>query len=84
MTMPQYGTGPWMNALSNDDLLVAEKALHKAFAVIETAQKKLLGRKYDLMRGPAELFMAWDRWSRVSAEVRVRGLQANPVSRKAQ
>jgi hypothetical protein len=79
MRVPSRITATWIDSLTNDNLLVAESRLKSAFAKEERAEKKRTGRSYDLMRGPAELMLAWDRWSRVNAAARGRKLNPNRV-----
>jgi hypothetical protein len=79
MRVPSRITATWIDSLTDDNLLVAESRLKSAFAKEERAEKKRVGRAYDLMRGPAELMLAWDRWSRVNAATRGRKLNPNRV-----
>lgn len=64
----------WIGTLSDDDLIGVEAGLHARFSVLETREKKLRGAKYDLVRCPADVMEAWDRWSRVNAATRSRSL----------
>jgi hypothetical protein len=80
MILPERITYDWMGALDDESLLAAELRLHEVFADEEAVQRKLLGQRYELMRGPAELMSAWDRWSRVHAESRRRKLNPKRVS----
>jgi hypothetical protein len=81
MTLPDRITYDWMGTLDDDSLLDAEWSLHQVFTDEEAAQRRRLGDRYDLMRGPAELLSAWDRWSRVNRETRQRKLNPRRVSR---
>lgn len=74
MRLPERITYQWMGTLDDDALLTAERRLQKAFATEEKAHRRVVGDRYDLMRGPAELLGAWDRWSRVNTETRSRKL----------
>jgi len=74
MRIPGRITAMWIDSLTNDDLLTAESRLKKVFARIERVEKGRLGGAYDLMRGHADLMSAWDRWTRVNAATRSRGL----------
>jgi len=74
MKMPDYITAEWIDSLTDDKLLAADQFLHKAFSTIEGEEKARLGSAYDLMRGPAELMSAWDRWTRVNSAARERRL----------
>ncbi len=64
----------WIETLTNDDLLDVEARVHAKFNILEKREKKARGDKYQLMRGPAELMDAWDRWSRLHAATRDRSL----------
>ena len=77
MRVPPRITATWIDSLTDDNLLLAELRLKNAFAKEERAEKRRQGRAYDLMRGPAELLLAWDRWSRVNAATR--GRKLNPT-----
>ena len=79
MRVPPRITATWIDSLSDENLLLAELRLKNAFAKEERAEKRRLGRAYDLMRGPAELMLAWDRWSRVNAATRTRKLNPTRV-----
>jgi hypothetical protein len=80
MRVPPRITATWIDSLSDENLLLAELRLKNAFAKEERAEKRRLGRAYDLMRGPAELMLAWDRWSRVNAATRTRKLNPTRVT----
>jgi hypothetical protein len=69
MKLPDHVTTAWLQALSDENLLLAETKLHGEFAALEREQKKLLGAAYDMRRAPAELWDAWDRWSRARTHV---------------
>lgn len=81
MKLPERITREWMLTLDNDSLLTAESRLHEAFTAQERAHKRVVGDRYDLMRGPAELLGAWDVWSRVNNETRSRKLNARRAPR---
>ena len=74
MTLPDRITYDWLVALDDDALLTAERTLHQTFTDEEGTQRRRLGDRYELMRGPAELLSAWDRWSRANTEARHRKL----------
>ena len=80
MRVPPRITATWIDSLSDENLLLAELRLKNAVAKEERAEKRRLGRAYDLMRGPAELMLAWDRWSRVNAATRTRKLNPTRVT----
>lgn len=79
MKMPEYITAQWIDSLTDDTLLTVDQLLHKAFTRIESAEKARLGSAYNLMRGPAELMTAWDRWTRVNSAARARRLSPRRV-----
>jgi len=80
--VPERISLAWIETLTNDDLLDVEARVHAKFTVLERREKKVRGDKYQLMRGPAELMDAWDRWSRLHAATRDRSL--NPRREAAQ
>ena len=80
--LPKRITGEWIDSLEDESLLAAEARLHKIFFALEQEQKKLLGDKYDMMRGSEELLDAWGRWSRVSTAARARGLHLRRTARR--
>ena len=65
----------WITTLTNEDLLDVESRVYAQFDVLNKREKKRRGDKYQLMRGPAELMEAWDRWSRINAAARERALK---------
>ncbi len=69
----------WIETLTDDDLLDVEERLHTRYVVIERREKRVRGDKYQLMRGPADLMDAWDRWSRLSGATRERSLTPRRV-----
>lgn len=74
MDIPNYVSARWVEALGNDQLLVAEAKLHAAFHTHETAEKRRAGARYVLLQGPATLVSAWHNWLLASNETRTRGL----------
>jgi hypothetical protein len=80
MILPDKITYDWMGTLDNESLLAAELRLHEVFADEEAVQRRLLGQRYELMRGPEVLMTAWDRWSRVNTESRRRKLNPKRVA----
>ena len=64
--LPARLTVASIGAMSSDDLLLAELALHVRFAELDAAEKKAKGSKYNLMRGSSELVDAWDQWGRLT------------------
>lgn len=67
----------WIETLTDADLLDVEARVRARFTLLERREKKARGDKYQLMRGPADLMDAWDRWSRILAATRDRSL--NPL-----
>jgi len=74
MTLPDRITYDWLVALDDDALLTAERSLHQVFTSAEDTERRKLGERYELMKGPATLMTAWDRWSRANTEARHRKL----------
>ena len=74
MKLPERITADWASSLADDQLQSAEAALHAKFAKEETAEKKRMGARYDMMRGPEPLMSAWLRWLTVNNETRSRGV----------
>lgn len=72
--VPERISMAWIETLADEDLLDVEQRVHAQFSVLERREKKAKGDKYQLMRGPAELMEAWDRWSRLQAAARERSL----------
>lgn len=72
--VPQQISMEWIGSLTNDDLLDVESRVYAQFEVLNKREKKRRGEQYQLMRGPAELMDAWDRWSRLNAATRERSL----------
>lgn len=72
--VPERISMAWIDTLADEDLLDVEQRVHAQFTVLERREKKVRGDKYQLMRGPAELMDAWDRWSRIQAATRERSL----------
>lgn len=80
MRLPAKINARWMDGLDDATLVAAEVKLRTNFATLERRERKSVGDRYELMRGPADLMEAWDRWTRVSNEMRTRGLnRARPV-----
>ena len=74
MILPERITYDWLVQLDNDALLTAERSLYTTFTGEEAVERRRLGERYELMRGPATLMSAWDRWSRANTEARHRKL----------
>lgn len=74
MRLPAKINARWMDGLDDATLVAAEVKLRAAYATLERRERKAVGERYDLLRGPADLMEAWDRWTRVNNEMRTRGL----------
>ena len=72
--VPDKIDGTWIDTLADEDLIDVEARLHARFAALDNKEKKLRGPRYVLMRGPEELILAWDRWSRVRSATQRRTL----------
>ncbi|HEY8176847.1 MAG TPA: hypothetical protein VIF32_14195 [Gemmatimonadaceae bacterium] len=72
--LPDRISMAWIETLTDVDLLDVEARVHARFTVLERREKRARGDKYQLMRGPADLMEAWDRWSRLLAATRERSL----------
>ena len=77
MNYPERIDSSWISTLSDEELQRAERELKKNFAAEEKAERKLRGKAYDLMRGPASLTLAWMRWSMVNTAARSRGVRVH-------
>ena len=73
--VPELLSADWIDSLTDTELLDVERRTHEKFVVIERREKKLLGERYRLMRGSAELMDAWNRWGRLSNATRERSLR---------
>ncbi|HLA90187.1 MAG TPA: hypothetical protein VJL28_07155 [Gemmatimonadaceae bacterium] len=76
--VPERINAAWIATLADEDLLDIEARLSERFTILDNRHKQLRGRSYVLLRGPADLIDAWDRWSRLSMAVRARSLVARP------
>lgn len=74
MKLPERVNASWIASLADAQLLQAEGLLHAEFQKEQLAEKKRVGAKYDMMRGPESLMSAWQRWLMVSNEMRARGV----------
>ena len=75
MRMPEKINAKWVDSLSDADLVQAEYDLRGTLAKQEAAERKRRGADYQLLRGPESLMQAWNRWSFVGNELRLRGLR---------
>ena len=64
----------WIGSLADDDLIDIEARLRTKFEILDAREKKSRGNKYNLMRGPEDLVLAWDRWSRICRAMQARTL----------
>ena len=67
-------------ALSEEDLLDAELALHVRFAELDAVERKTKGSKYNLVRGSEELVDVWDQWGRLTKAALGRSLTPKKMS----
>ncbi len=74
MVLPEKVNARWIATLGNDQLLEAEQLLHTVFVTEETAEKRLKGSRYTMLRGPERLVSAWHRWLMVSNATQSRGV----------
>lgn len=63
-----------IGALSSNELLDAELAMHVRFAELDAVERRLKGTRYNLMKGSAELVDAWDQWARLTSAAQRRSL----------
>jgi len=74
LIIPERVNRGWMDLLNNGQLADAESTLHADFLRQDSAEKTRRGTRYRLLEGPTALIEAWNRWSLVNNEVRLRGL----------
>lgn len=79
-SLPSRVTFASISAMSSDELLDAELALHVRFAELDAVERRTKGRKYNLMRGPAELVDTWDQWGRLTRAAQARLLTPRKMS----
>jgi hypothetical protein len=79
-SIPARVTFATMAAMSSDELLDAELAMHTRFAELDAVEKRTKGRKYNLMKGPAELVDVWDQWGRLTRAAQARLLTPHKLS----
>ena len=77
--VPERIDKAWITSLADEDLIDVEARLRARFDVLDIREKKARGRGYNLMRGPEDLVLAWDRWSRVCSAMQARTLLARRV-----
>jgi hypothetical protein len=75
--IPQRLNRQWMDLLDNAQLADAESTLHADFLRQDLAEKTRRGTQYRLLEGPPNLIEAWNRWSLVRNEARLRGVATN-------
>jgi hypothetical protein len=73
-SLPPRLTVAAIGAMSSDDLLGAELALHVRFAELDAAERRNKGSKYNLMKGSTELVDTWDQWGRLTRAALARSL----------
>lgn len=72
--VPERISRDWIDTLSDEDLVDVEARLHGKFTVLEKRERKAVGARFTMMRAPADLLDAWDRWSRLLNATRERAL----------
>ena len=72
--VPEWISREWIDTLSDEDLVDIEARLHDRFKTLERREKKSMGARYTMMRAPADLLEAWDKWSRILNVTRERAL----------
>ena len=72
--VPERISRAWIDTLSDEDLVDIEHRLHDRFLTLERREKKSMGARFTMMRAPADLLDAWDRWSRLLNAARERAL----------
>jgi hypothetical protein len=72
--VPQQLSRQWIDTLTDDELIDVEARLHDRFLTIERRERKSQGPRFTMMRAPADLLDAWDRWSRCLNAARERAL----------
>ena len=74
--VPERIDKEWINTLEDADLIDVEARLRAKFDLLDVREKKARGNGYNLMRGPEDLVLAWDRWSRICRAMQARTLTA--------
>jgi hypothetical protein len=74
--VPESISRAWIDTLSDDDIVDVEARLHTRFRTLEKREQKALGARFTMMRAPADLLEAWDKWTRLLNAVRERALVA--------
>jgi hypothetical protein len=72
--VPERISRDWIDTLSDTDLVDVEARLHTKFSTLERREKKSMGSRFTMMRAPADLLDAWDRWTRLLNATRERSL----------
>jgi hypothetical protein len=84
--VPERIDKAWIETLADADLIDVEARLRAKFDLLDAREKKAQGNRYNLMRGPEDLVLAWDRWSRICRAMQGRTLlarRAKPGSKEA-
>ena len=74
--VPERIDKAWIDTLEDVDLIDVEARLRAKFDLLDGREKRARGNRYNLMRGPEDLVLAWDRWSRVCSAMQRRTLSA--------
>ena len=72
--VPDRISREWIDSLTDQDLVDIEHRLHDRFMTLERREKKSMGARYTMMRAPADLLDAWDKWGRILNATRERSL----------
>ena len=74
MKVPVKVDAEWIASLADAQLVEAEAKLHTEFVAQEEAEKRKMGSRYTMLRGPEPLVSAWLRWLLVNNETQARGV----------
>lgn len=83
MKLPEKVDSRWVASLADDKLMQAEAQLHTEFVKQEAAEKKRMGSRYTMLRGPESLVNAWLRWLTVSNEAESRHVRVRRAAVQA-
>jgi hypothetical protein len=74
MNLPVKVDARWIATLADNQLVEAEAQLHAEFVEEDRAERRRMGAKYAMLRGPESLVSAWLRWLLVNNETYSRGV----------
>ena len=72
--VPERISRDWIDSLTDTEIVDIEARLHTKFTTLDKRERKAKGDRYTMMRAPADLLDAWDRWSRLLNATRERAL----------